>query len=255
MNDLEYVKREGLSQFVDFTAPVHHDEDPFAAVRPSDLAMAPELPDLARIHRLIRTRKPFTVLEFGTGYSTVTIAHALHKNQEEWERLESKPQLRNRFMFKCFTVDASAQWLESSRARMPKELASHVVFHPSGVKIGTHNGQLCHFYESLPDIVPDFVYLDGPAPKDVQGSINGMTFHCDERTVMGSDLLLMESTLLPGAFILADGRTNNCRFLARNFTRDWKVSWDREGDITTFELDEDRLGPFNILASDVLGSS
>ena len=30
---------------------------------------------------------------------------------------------------------------------------------------------------------------------------------------MAADLLLMESILLPGTFILVDGRTNNARFL------------------------------------------
>ncbi|SFU46033.1 hypothetical protein SAMN05216339_102362 [Nitrosomonas eutropha] len=30
--------------------------------------------------------------------------------------------------------------------------------------------------------------FDGPSPKDVQGSINGLSFNCDERTVMSGDL-------------------------------------------------------------------
>jgi hypothetical protein len=30
------------------------------------------------------------------------------------------------------------------------------------------------------------------------------------------------------------------------------MKWDRQGDVTTFELVEDRLGPVNILASDIL---
>ena len=255
MNDLEYVKREGLADFITFDESVRHPDDPFAAVRPSSTAMPPLLPDLSRLHRLIRERKPLTILEFGTGYSTITIAHALHKNRIDWERLAPKPKLRNRYMFQCFTVDASTKWLETSKSRLPSELAHHITFQHSPVKIGTHAGQLCHFYESLPDVVPDFVYLDGPDPKDVEGSIHGLTFKCDERTVMAGDLLLMEPTLLPGTFILADGRTNNCRFLANNFRRNFKMTWDREGDITTFELVEDRLGPFNILGSDVLGSS
>ena len=46
-----------------------------------------------------------------------------------------------------------------------------------------------------------------------------MTFQCDERTVMAADLLLMESILLPGTFILVDGRTNNTRFLKNNFQK------------------------------------
>ena len=67
---------------------------------------------------------------------------------------------------------------------------------------------------------------------------------------MSGDLLLMESTFLPGTFILIDGRTNNARFLSRNFTRNYRVEWDREGDVTTFELIEERLGKYNLLGSD-----
>lgn len=77
-----------------------------------------------------------------------------------------------------------------------------------------------------------------------------MTFQCDERTVMAADLLLMESILLPGTFILVDGRTNNARFLKNNFQRNFEMSWDKDGDVTSFELQEERLGKYNILGSD-----
>ncbi len=96
-------------------------------------------------------------------------------------------------------------------------------------------------YDSLPDIVPDFIYLDGPDPKDIKGDINGLSFKCDKRTVMSGDVILMESTLLPNSFILVDGRTNNARFLKRMLLRNWKVNWNVEGDVTTFELDEEPL--------------
>ena len=234
----EYLRAEGLDRLIDFTA--------------GGPGFPPEATDLARLHRLIRARKSLTVLEFGVGYSTIVIADALRKNRREWDALSAPPEVRNRFLFHCHTVDASPTWLESARASFPEELRPFVTFHFSAVKIGTHNGQLCHFYDKLPDVIPDFLYLDGPDPADVQGSINGLTFQCPERTVMAGDPLLMESTLLPGFFMLIDGRTNNARFLQRNFTRPYKVVWDRDGDVTTFELHEDRLGVVNILGRDVL---
>ena len=67
---------------------------------------------------------------------------------------------------------------------------------------------------------------------------------------MSGDLLLMEPTFLPGTFIIVDGRTNNARFLQRNFARNYSVEWDRDGDVTTFELIEERLGKYNLLGSD-----
>ena len=237
--DLDYLLEQGLGEYIDFSPQ-------------NPVEFLPEPTDLARIHRLIRARKCFTVLEFGVGYSTIVIADALRKNQREWDSLVDKPAVRNRFMFHCFSVDSSERWLAQTQSRFPAALRSQVTMTYSPVHVATHNGQLCHRYHTLPDIVPDFVYLDGPDPKDVEGSIHGLSFKCDERTVMAADLLLMEPTLLPGCFILVDGRTNNARFLARNFTRDFAMTWDREGDVTTFELVEARLGPVNILGTDVL---
>jgi hypothetical protein len=60
----------------------------------------------------------------------------------------------------------------------------------------------------------------------------------------------MESILLPGTFIIVDGRTNNARFLKNNFQRNFEMSWDKDDDVTSFELKEERLGKYNILGSD-----
>jgi len=216
----------------------------------TETAIAIDQTDLVRLHQLIRRRKSFTVLEFGVGYSTVIIADALLKNKLDWETLSPPPKIRNRFQFQCFSVDTSEKWIAVSKERLPEALKDFVKIQYSKVEIGTHNGQLCHFYKNIPDIVPDFIYLDGPDPKDVEGSINGMSFQCAERTVMSGDLLLMEPILLPGTFILVDGRTNNVRFLKNNLKREYEINWDRIGDVTTLELREERLGKYNLLGSD-----
>ncbi len=205
----------------------------------------PEKGDLVRLHSLIRKRKPFTVLEFGVGYSTAIIADALAKNEIEWLQLKEKPLVRNRFPFQLFSVDASKKWINLTRKKIPTHLRDRVHISYSGVSISTFKGQLCHFYEVLPDVVPDFIYVDAPDTKQVKGKVHGLSFQCDERTVMSADLLLMEPTLLPGTFILVDGRTNNARFLDRNFTRPFKYNWHRSDDISTFELNEESLGAYN----------
>jgi hypothetical protein len=244
MTNIEYIKNEGLDKIIDFNQSGNLNSSAI------DQAIPPDINDLVRLHYLIRKRKSFTVLEFGTGYSTIVIAHALAANQADWNNLCSIPEIRNRFMFKLFSVDASKKWLDKSKNNFPDYLKQHVIFHFSEVTIGTFNGQLCHYYDNLPDIVPDFIYLDGPDPKDVKGVINGMSFQCDERTVMSGDLLTMEPILIPGLFILVDGRTNNARFLLHNLKRKYNYVWDKENDISTFELIEDRLGVHNKLGFD-----
>jgi hypothetical protein len=247
-----YIKTEGLDKLVDFNENIDFQEKTFDAVSGKlTIPFPPEPADLVRLHKLIRQRKCFTVLEFGVGYSTVVMADALQKNQSDWDKLPQKPEVRNHFMFHLFSVDSSEYWIESIKNRIPEHLNSRVNIQFSEVEIGTFNGQLCHYYKKIPDIVPDFIYLDGPSPKDVKGDIHGLSFQCDERTVMAGDLLLMESTFLPGTFILVDGRTNNARFLENNFKRKYRIKWDKIKDITTFELREERLGKYNILGFDL----
>ena len=247
----EYLIQEGLNQYINLDANAEFNEGAFDAVSGKlNIPFPPVAEDLARLHRLIRKRKSFTILEFGSGLSTIVMADALSKNKADFLAIEEKPELRNRFMFQIFSVESDKQWIEHSQSNFPKHLLEHVNFHYSEIKIDTFNGRICHFYDNLPDIVPDFIYLDGPNPKDVKGNVNGMTFQCDERTVMAADLLLMESILLPGTFILVDGRTNNARFLKNNFQRNFEMSWDKDDDVTSFELKEERLGKYNVLGSD-----
>lgn len=247
----EYIEAERLDKLIDFKENADFQEKAFDAVSGElKIPFPPEPDDLIRLHKIIRRRKCFTVLEFGLGYSTIIMADALQKNQEDWESLQKKPEIRNRFMFQLFSVDASEEWIDNVKSKFPSHLIQRVHFQYSEAEIGTFNGQLCHYFKNLPDIVPDFIYSDGPVGKDVKGSIRGLSFQCDERTSMPADLLLMESTFLPGTFIVIDGRTNNARFLERNFMRQYEKKWDKEGDITTFELIEERLGKYNLLGSD-----
>ncbi|MGE0212711.1 MAG: hypothetical protein AB7S41_13525 [Parvibaculaceae bacterium] len=242
MVESEYWRREGLDRLVATYADPGQNDPYYATSGNAKVAFAPQISDLARLHRLIRERMATTVLEFGVGFSTVVMADALAKNEAEFAALPNAPKLRNRRAFQLVSVDASRHWISETEKRIPAHLRPRIEIGHSRVLAGTHLGQLCHFYETLPNVVADFIYLDGPSPKDVEGSVNGLDFLIDERTVMSADLLLMEPTMLPGTFILVDGRTNNARFLERNFRRPFKCTRNSEADVTTFELDEPPLG-------------
>jgi len=217
--------------------------------------ISPRLRDLCRLHALIRQNHSFTVLEFGVGYSTVIIADALAKNKADFENLPYERQLGRDKGFMGYCVDADKTWIERCKAITPDNLATHINITHSEVTVGTFNGRLCHYYDKLPNVVPDFVYLDGPDPANVKGQKNGMDFATTERTVMAADLLMMESTLLPGTIILIDGRTNNARFLERNFQRPFLREWDEKEDYTLLTLNEPRLGPKNIFGADLFSEA
>jgi len=62
---------------------------------------------------------------------------------------------------------------------------------------------------------------------------------------MLGDVLFLEPILIPGTFIIVDGRKNNAYFLKNNFQRNWKISFNSNIDITTFELQDPTLGEYN----------
>ena len=205
-------------------------------------AIEPVLTDLARLHDLIRTRKSSTVLEFGVGFSTLVMADALRKNKEE--RIDETGITRfddTNNKYQVFSVDSSYYWISNLKNNIKEDLKKYIKIMYSDVYAGKYLGQLCHYYRNLPDVVPDFIYLDGPDPNDVQNLISGLSFKNANRTPISADILLYESTLLPSAYILVDGRTNNARFLQRNLKRQYDINWDRDNDVTTFELIEEPL--------------
>lgn len=242
---IEYFYNQKLDRYLEFDEHILTYDPNYLQNADEKPPLDPILNDLVRLHKLVRQRKVFTILEFGTGYSTIIMSDAISKNKSDFEDLKQKPEIRNTTPFQIFTVDASSKWIEHTKEIFPKNLINFVSFSLSDVHIDTFNGRLCHFYDKLPNIVPDFIYLDGPSPEHVKGSINGLDFQLFDRTVLSADLLLMESTFLPGTYILIDGRTNNARFLKNNFQRTFEYVHNVEEDVHTFELIEKPLGIYN----------
>ena len=206
----------------------------------------PEIVDLARIYNFVKQEKPFTILEFGVGYSTIVMAQALYENYMSFDKNKQK-KIRNSKMFQIYCVDSSKKWITNTSKKVPNHLKKIIKFNHSKVKTILYNGEVCHVYSKIPNINPEFIYLDGPHPLDPVGKINNISFSCKERTPISADICFLESTLLPGTNILVDGRTNNVRFLQRNLKRKYQIKWDSHGDVTFLKLTEKRLGNLNKL--------
>lgn len=173
----------------------------------------PEYDDLRNLYKLIRKRKPKCVLEFGSGFSTIAISLALKDN---WEK--------DKVMGNLYTVDGNEKWLLNTQNKMKSDLKKFVKFHFSKAFISTHNGQLVTFHEKLPDVVPNFIYLDGPSPHDVEGNIKGLSFNKTSRRIISADTLLYESTAPADFFVLVDRRYSNSNFLEKNFIYEYKIN-------------------------------
>lgn len=208
--------------------------------------IAPDYNDLARLHQTIRSRRVFTSLEFGLGYSTIVIGDAIRKNSYEWTLLPTKPDIRNETLFQAHSIDTSSYWINQTKTFLPSRVAEVTTIHHSTASAGTFQDRICHYYDCLPNVIPDFIYLDGPDPFEVIGDIVGLSWQNRDRCVMAGDILRMEPCLLPGTLVIADGRTANAFFLKDHLYRNWQVVYNSSNDITVMELQDHPLGKINL---------
>ena len=109
----------------------------------------------------------------------------------------------------------------------------------------TFNDRICTFYDSIPNICPDLIYLDGPDQFSPEGEIRGVSTKHPDRMPMAADILAFEHFLLPGTLIVVDGRGANARFFKTNLQRNWEYNYFENWDQHFFELVEPPLGSIN----------
>jgi hypothetical protein len=219
--------------------------DPYFSVDPANTTPFPaELDDLCRLHYLVRTRKVTTILEFGIGKSTYVFDDALKRNNEDFGPYV-KEKLRRSNPFELHSIDNYQDWIDSVKNQAKPPLSQSTSLHCCELNIGTFNDRLCTYYEDLPNISPDFIYLDGPDQFSAKGSIRGLSTRHPDSMPMAADLLTIEHFLIPGTLIVVDGRAANARFLKSNLQREWAYSYFPEFDQHFFELTEEPLGPYN----------
>ena len=205
---------------------------------------APVLSDLYRIHQYITLNKRTTVLEYGTGWSTLVISKALFENEKKF-----KNKLFSRIAnpFKLFVLDNEKKYLKISKKRLFKysQRKLNVNFYFSNVKMTTFNDRISTEYLKHPKVNPDFIFLDGPDQFKVKGHINNISTNNLDMMPMSCDILKYENFLTPGTIILTDGRSANARFLKNNFQRNWDHKYIKEYDENVFLLNEEPLGKYN----------
>jgi hypothetical protein len=206
----------------------------------------PEYSDLCRLHWIALSRKAINVLEFGSGYSTAILADAMRTLDRyfgEW----AKRSIRSDNPFHVYAIEEEQRFLEITKSRLGPELQMFATVSRSSVDMVIHDSRIASVYSKLPNISPDFIYLDGPSQFATTQEINGFSFNSKARMPMSADILRVEFFLEPGTLIVVDGRTANARFLRSYLRRNWSYLHDPIGDIHYFELQEEPLGPFNKL--------
>jgi len=259
LNLPQYVGEHNIAQLVGVDLSAYGDVEKKEIKDPSDgvnqdlsEALSPELDDLGRLHWLVNTRHVTTILEFGLGKSTIVFNDAISKNMLADQHL-IQGRLRRNNQYECHSVDNYQQWIDEVKS---KNTLDTVRYHKSELVIGEFQGRVCTYYDPLPNLCPDLIYLDGPDNFSPVGSVRGITTNHKDRMPMSAGILSIEHFLTPGTLIVTDGRTANARFLKSNLQRDWFYCHDQESDQHYFELVEEPLGIYNKRQIDFcLGSS
>lgn len=180
--------------------------------RPQD-AIEPQNYDLWNLYSSVRKLRPRIVLEFGVGCSSYVLAAAVRRNGTGH----------------VVTVDANMHWLDVTQRQFPAQLRDCITFIHSPLEIVQYPDAICSRYARLPDVSPDFVYLDGPSGSDIPGWPVG-------RAVCADDPVQLEPRFSPGFRMVVDGRLENVAFLERHLKRDYRVRQDGFFKLTTFDL-------------------
>lgn len=216
----------------------------------SDYKYRPQLKDLYRLYQIVYLNKRTTILEFGSGYSSLMFSASLSDLKNKYEKQVEK--LRRNNPFELFILENEKKYMSVTRKRIndywkknKKLKPCKINYKVSEVNMTTFNDRICTEYKSIPLCNPDFIYLDGPEQFNVKGSINGFTTAHKDMMPMVSDILKIEYFLTPGTIILTDGRGANTAFLRDNLTRNWEYKNDIDFDQHIFYLNDPSLGEYN----------
>ncbi|PIR69973.1 MAG: hypothetical protein COU47_00885 [Candidatus Niyogibacteria bacterium CG10_big_fil_rev_8_21_14_0_10_46_36] len=151
--------------------------------RPAD-AYSPKWHKLWNLYWRIKKYKPETVVEFGSGCSTIIIGQALYENRKGH----------------LFAYDESEKWKKVTENSLPAHVKNFVTVFYAPKKETEYQGVQGFYFDG--DVKhADFVYLDGPEL-------------LPDRLV-AVDILLMQNR---PTYIVVDSRKSNCNFLRQHLS-------------------------------------
>jgi hypothetical protein len=213
----------------------------------------PELNDLYRLYQFIFLNKRTTVLEFGSGYSSLIFSIALNDLSKLYKN--KLTNLRRNNPFELFILENEKKYLNITKKRIKKfskklNLNIKINYYLSSAEMSLYENKISTSYKKLPLCNPDFIYLDGPDQFNIKGDINNFSTRHKDMMPMANDILKIEYFLTPGTIIVTDGRTANAQFLKDYLRRNWLYKFDYINDQHIFYLNETPLGKYNKLQLD-----
>ena len=212
----------------------------------------PDLEDLYNLYQYVLINKRTTILEFGSGWSTLIISLALRELRDKF--YNNVKNLRRNNVFELFVVENEKKYLDITKKNVNKFNKYLDIKNPvkinyflTEVEMTLFDNRICTQYKKLPLCNPDFIYLDGPDQFNIKNDINGISTRHKDMMPMVCDILKFEYFYTPGTLIVCDGRSANAKFLKDHFKRNWKYINDKKKDQHIFYLQDPILGKYNKL--------
>ena len=215
----------------------------------SSTPFKPDLVDLFRLYQYISLNKRTTILEFGSGWSSLVFVAALNEQKKKY--FHSAKKLRRNNLFELFILENEKKYLNITKKNIKNFINKNdikgikVNYVLSKVKMVNYNGNFATEYVNLPQCNPDFIYLDGPGQFNIQGKVNNFTISHNDMMPMSCDLLKLEYFLIPGTILVVDGRGANSNYLRKEFKRKWIYKNDKLNDQNIFYLKDQTFGKIN----------
>ena len=241
---IEFFKKKKLNNFLRAGKDKKIEVNKMERLKP----WAPKINQLYFFYQIILLNKRLTILEFGSGWSSLVFTSALNELKKKY--FNKTKSLRKNNPFELFSIDNEKKYLNLSRKRVynfikQNNLKIKVNFSFSEVNMLNYKGFISTEYKKLPPCNPDLIFIDGPGQFKVKKNINGITTKHKDIMPMSCDILKIEFFLLPGTIIVADGRGANCEFLRLNLKRRWMYNYFKEFDMHLFCLVDRKIGKYN----------
>lgn len=190
----------------------------------------PILEDLFSLYKVVRATRATSILEIGSGWSTLVLAHALLENSDEFSSALKESHLKS-IPFCLSSVDSSSRFADLALSRLSRSQREIVSMNIETPRMCLWEGRICHTFDNFPNFAADLIYLDGPDCNQVIGDVAGISVNTVDAVggynlPMSADLLRLEYFLQPGCQIVIDGRGANAEFLRTNFKREWNYKYD-----------------------------
>lgn len=122
------------------------------------------LADYVILYKYIKQHKPQSVLECGTGKSTLVIAQAMLENHLD------NPTLFPRESMRLISMENEQHWYKEANKNLPSKYQDFVSINYSELSTYTYSMLNGVIYDNIPAYKYDFMFIDGP-PQAINSSI------------------------------------------------------------------------------------